>query len=90
MSRHRCFNRRNEACNKRDNYHHIHCFVVALSAGGKFPISDSKLIDSFSAVVITVVGFYFGSKRAIELLKIMKGGEEKKTEEPKSPQGGQN
>ncbi len=37
-------------------------------AGERFPLDASRIIDSFSAVVITVIGFYFGSKGAIELL----------------------
>jgi hypothetical protein len=47
----------------------VYIIVVALSLGGRFQYTgDSKIIDSFSAVVITVIGFYFGSKGAIELL----------------------
>lgn len=57
----------------------VYIIVVALSLGGNFgSAADSKIIESFSAVVITVVGFYFGSKGAIELLD--KWNESKKKE----------
>jgi hypothetical protein len=47
----------------------VYLIVIALSLGGKFQSSfDFRIIDSFTAVVITVIGFYFGSKAAIELL----------------------
>jgi len=47
----------------------VYIILVALSFGGNLGSTvDSKVIDTLSSVVITVVGFYFGSKGAIELL----------------------
>lgn len=46
----------------------VYIIIVALSFGGNLSTVDSKIIDTLSSVVITVVGFYFGSKGAIELL----------------------
>ncbi|MCX9015168.1 MAG: hypothetical protein OIN89_10355 [Candidatus Methanoperedens sp.] len=47
----------------------VYLVVIALSFGGKFQQTfDYRIIESFTGVVITVIGFYFGSKAAIELL----------------------
>lgn len=63
----------------------VYIIVVALSLGGRFvELKDSKIIESFSSVVITVIGFYFGSKGAIELLSIWK---DKKKEETTNEEG---
>lgn len=62
----------------------VYILVIAFSLGGKFVSAiDSKIVDSFSDVVMVVVGFYFGSKGAIELLDRWKCGQEKQGEKGK-------
>ncbi len=47
----------------------VYIILVALSFGGNLGSAvDPKILDTLGSVVITVVGFYFGTKGAIELL----------------------
>lgn len=54
----------------------VYLIVIALGLADKFPdISDATLrtvLEGFSAVIITIIGFYFGAKGAAEVLSKQK------------------
>lgn len=54
----------------------VYVIVLALGLSDKFPnISDQTLqaiMEGFSAVIMMIVGFYFGSKGASEMLDVWK------------------
>ncbi len=55
----------------------VYIVVLALLFSDNLPTLENEaamtLLDNFSYVIMTIIGFYFGSKGAIEFLKIWKG-----------------
>jgi hypothetical protein len=54
----------------------VYIVVLALLFSDNLPTLENEaamtLMDNFSYVIMTIIGFYFGSKGAIEFLKIWK------------------
>ena len=57
----------------------VHIVVLGLLFSDQLPDLQTEaameLMQNFSYVIMTVIGFYFGTKGATEFLKIWKGGE---------------
>jgi hypothetical protein len=53
----------------------VYLAIQALTVAGEIQVSEasSKILESFSVVMAAVVGFYFGSKAAIQLAEIIMG-----------------
>ena len=61
----------------------VYIVVLALLFSDNLPTLENEaamtLMDNFSYVIMTIIGFYFGSKGAIEFLKIWKGEKNNQT-----------
>ena len=61
----------------------VYIVVLALLFSGNLPSLDNQasmtLMENFSYVIMTIIGFYFGSKGAIEFLKLRKEGKTDET-----------
>jgi len=55
----------------------VYIVVLALLFSGNLPILENEtsmtLMGNFSFVILTIMGFYFGSKGTVEFLKIWRG-----------------
>jgi hypothetical protein len=54
----------------------VYVVILALSLSGRLYYTENVmvmiLVENFSVVIITIIGFYFGTKGAIEFLKMWK------------------
>lgn len=57
----------------------VYFIVLSLVLFGEQSIIQNvpreKILEHFTSIIIVIIGFYFGSKGAIELYKIIKGGD---------------
>ena len=62
----------------------VYFIVLSLVLFGEQSIIQNvpreKILEHFTSIIIVIIGFYFGSKGAIELYKIKKGGDSDDTE----------
>ncbi len=63
----------------------VYFIVLSLVLFGEQSIIQNvpreKILEHFTSIIIVIIGFYFGSKGAIELYKIKKGGDSDDTED---------
>jgi hypothetical protein len=54
----------------------VYVVILALSLSGKLYYTENAmvmiLVENFSVVIVTIIGFYFGTKGATEFLKVWK------------------